>query len=159
GDPTQTDTRIMGVTREAPAAVTGRLMEQLRAQGQEKGEDAFNKRLPVIKQAEVGGFVVKIDSDGPVFAGLGGGITHGHPSVFRSRKTTRHHEGNALQSQDHCAGIRGLPLKTMESGKTRTQRTDEGLPIHSFQTLLDDLATVTQNRIRFGTSQTETTML
>lgn len=43
--------------------------------------------------------------------------------------------------------------------KTRTQRTDEGLPIHSFQTLLDDLATVTQNRIRFGASQTEATML
>jgi DDE family transposase len=43
--------------------------------------------------------------------------------------------------------------------KTRTRRTDEGLPIHSFQTLLDDLATVTQNRIRFGASRTETTML
>ena len=43
--------------------------------------------------------------------------------------------------------------------KTRTQRTDEGLPIHSFQTLLDDLATVTQNRIRFCASRTETTML
>src|SRR5215471_4935097 len=42
--------------------------------------------------------------------------------------------------------------------KTRPQRTDEGLPIHSFQTLLDDLATVTQNRIRFGASRTETTM-
>ena len=43
--------------------------------------------------------------------------------------------------------------------KTRTQRTDESLPIHRFQTLLDDLATVTQNRIRFGASRTETTML
>jgi hypothetical protein len=43
--------------------------------------------------------------------------------------------------------------------KTRTQRTDEGLSIHSFQTLLADLATVTQNRIRFGASRTETTML
>ena len=43
--------------------------------------------------------------------------------------------------------------------KTRTQRTDEGLPIHSFQTLLDDLATVTHNRIRCGASRTETTML
>jgi hypothetical protein len=42
---------------------------------------------------------------------------------------------------------------------TRTQRTDAGLPIHSFQTLLDDLATVTQKRIRFGASQTEATML
>ena len=62
-----------------------------------------------------GGFVVKIDSDGPVFADLASGIAHGHPSVFRSRKLTRHHEGNALQSQDYCAGLRGLPLKTMES--------------------------------------------
>lgn len=43
--------------------------------------------------------------------------------------------------------------------KTRTRRTAEGMPIHSFQTLLDDLATVTQNRIRFCDSQTETTML
>ena len=43
--------------------------------------------------------------------------------------------------------------------KTRTQRTDEGLPSQSFQTLLDDLATVTHNRIRFGASQTEATML
>jgi hypothetical protein len=43
--------------------------------------------------------------------------------------------------------------------KTRTPRTDEGLPIHSFQTLLDDVATVTQKRIRFGARRTETTML
>jgi hypothetical protein len=43
--------------------------------------------------------------------------------------------------------------------KTRTPRTDEGLPIHSFQTLLDDVATVTQKRIRFGARRTETTRL
>src|SRR5262249_3105302 len=43
--------------------------------------------------------------------------------------------------------------------KTRIQRTDEGLPIPSFQTLLDDLATVTHNRSRFGASQTEATLL
>ena len=42
---------------------------------------------------------------------------------------------------------------------TRPQRTDAGLPIHRFQTLLDDLATVTHNRLRFGASRTETTML
>jgi hypothetical protein len=42
---------------------------------------------------------------------------------------------------------------------TRTQRTDEGLPSPSVQTLLDDLATVTQNRSRFGASQTEATLL
>lgn len=42
--------------------------------------------------------------------------------------------------------------------KAHTQRTDEGMPVHSFQTLLQDLATVAQNRIRFGGSALETTM-
>jgi transposase len=32
--------------------------------------------------------------------------------------------------------------------KARTQRTDEGLPVHSFQTLLADLATIVKNRIQ-----------
>src|SRR5213082_2585803 len=50
GDPTEADTRIMGVTGEAPAAATGGLVEELKAQGQEKGEDAFDKRLPVTKE-------------------------------------------------------------------------------------------------------------
>src|ERR671922_1409099 len=33
--------------------------------------------------------------------------------------------------------------------KTSTKLTDDGRPVHSFQTLLDDLATVTKNRVRF----------
>jgi len=47
GDPTEADTRIMGVTGEARAAATGGLVEELKAQGQEKGKDAFDERLPV----------------------------------------------------------------------------------------------------------------
>jgi hypothetical protein len=42
--------------------------------------------------------------------------------------------------------------------KASTQRTDEGRPVHSFQTLLQDLATVAKNRIRFCGSPLETTM-
>jgi len=34
--------------------------------------------------------------------------------------------------------------------KDRTKRTDEGLPVHSFQTLLEDLATLTKNRVHTG---------
>jgi hypothetical protein len=37
----------MGVTGEARAAATGGLVEELKAQGQEKGKDAFDERLPV----------------------------------------------------------------------------------------------------------------
>ena len=51
------------------------------------------------------------------------------------------------------------PRSPRAQRKTRTQRTAEGLPIHSFQTRLDDLATVTHKRLRFGASRTETTML
>jgi hypothetical protein len=43
--------------------------------------------------------------------------------------------------------------------KAQTKRTDDGMPVHSFQTLLDDLATVTKNRVRFVQSNTEPTLL
>jgi transposase len=43
--------------------------------------------------------------------------------------------------------------------KAQTKRTDAGMPVHSFQTLLDDLATVTQNRVRLVQSNAETTLL
>jgi len=42
--------------------------------------------------------------------------------------------------------------------KVHTRRTDDGDPVHSFQTLLQDLASLTRNRIRF-TSGDETDML
>jgi Transposase DDE domain len=42
--------------------------------------------------------------------------------------------------------------------KAHTQQTADGMPVHSFQTLLQDLATVAKNRIRFGESALETTM-
>ncbi len=34
--------------------------------------------------------------------------------------------------------------------KARRKRTDDGLPVHSFQTLLKDLATVTKNQMKMG---------
>ena len=34
--------------------------------------------------------------------------------------------------------------------KAKTKRTDDGLPVHSFQSLLADLATLTRNTVRFG---------
>ena len=43
--------------------------------------------------------------------------------------------------------------------KAHTKRTDEGLPVHSFQTLLKDLATIVRNRVRFAHGDTVTEML
>jgi len=43
--------------------------------------------------------------------------------------------------------------------KTQTKRTDDDRPVHSFRTLLQDLATITKNRVRFlGTDGTTTEM-
>src|SRR4029434_7557713 len=61
-DSTQTDARIMRVARQAPTAATGRLVGELKAQGQDKGEDELDKRLAIVKQAKVGGFIETIAS-------------------------------------------------------------------------------------------------
>jgi hypothetical protein len=39
-----------------------------------------DKRLTVAKELKVGRFVLKIDGNGPVFAGLAGSASHGPPS-------------------------------------------------------------------------------
>ena len=71
---TQADTQVMRVPCHAPSAVTARLVFELQAQSQEESHDAFDKRLAVAQGLNVGGFVVKIDGDGPVFAGLVSGF-------------------------------------------------------------------------------------
>jgi len=38
--------------------------------------------------------------------------------------------------------------------KATSKRTDDGLPVHSFRSLLDDLATLTRNTVRFGHAAT-----
>src|SRR5712691_4551614 len=73
-DPTQTDTDIMRVTGQAPAATTGRLVGELKAKGEEKGEDAFDKRFAIATQLIIGRFVLQVDGNGPVVAGLAGGV-------------------------------------------------------------------------------------
>jgi hypothetical protein len=70
----------MGVTRQAPAAATGRLVLELKAEGEKERQHTVEKRFAVAKQLKGGRFVLKINSDGPVFAGLAGGGSHGSPS-------------------------------------------------------------------------------
>src|SRR5262249_4668247 len=77
GDPAQTDTDIMRMACEASTAATSRFVFELKAKGEEKGEDAFDKRFAIAKQLIIGRFVLKVDSNGPVGAGLAGGVAHG----------------------------------------------------------------------------------
>ncbi len=70
----------MGVACETPAAATGRLVGELKAEGEEESAHAFDKGLAIAKQLNISCVVSKIDSDGAVFAGLMGGVAHGSPS-------------------------------------------------------------------------------
>ena len=44
---TQTDPGVMRVAGQAPAAATRRLVGELKADGQDEGQHAFEKRLPI----------------------------------------------------------------------------------------------------------------
>src|SRR5436853_4881435 len=70
----------MRMPGQASPSLTSRLVCELTTQGEEEREHAFDKRLAVATQLIVGRFVVKIDSDGPVFAGLAGRVAHGSSS-------------------------------------------------------------------------------
>ena len=69
----------MRMPRQAPSAVTGRLVGKLKAQRQEEGEHELEKCLTIAQQLKVGRFILKIDSDGAVFAGLFGRCAHVSP--------------------------------------------------------------------------------
>src|SRR5882672_6652766 len=40
-------------------------------------EDTFQERLPIAKELKIGRFILKIDSDGPVFTSLAASVAHG----------------------------------------------------------------------------------
>ena len=63
--------------------MTRRLVGELKAEGQEKGEDAFDKRLAVAKQLKVGCLILEINGESPVFAGPFGGLPHVSPPAHQ----------------------------------------------------------------------------
>ena len=63
---TQPDTDVMRVAGETPTSATGSRVCELKAQGQNKGEDELDKRLAIVQQAKVGRFILEINSDSAV---------------------------------------------------------------------------------------------
>jgi hypothetical protein len=62
-----------------------------------------------------------------------------------------------FDDHDRAAGeaLRASPVSQAQPSsaakrKATTKRTDQGLPVHSFRSLLADLATLTRNTVRFG---------
>ncbi len=55
-----------------PASVAGALVEELKADGQDKGQHPFEEHLAIVQQVRVSRFIVEIDGDGAVMPRLCG---------------------------------------------------------------------------------------
>ena len=119
GEPAEANPRVMGVARvrPPPSPATG-LVEELKAEGEEKGEDELDKRLGVVKELVVSRFIVEINGDRAVFACHFGGLARvSFPCRWLSVQR-RHGEGNPLQEQAYGERIGASPLNPMECGKS-----------------------------------------
>jgi len=86
---------------QASPSLTSRLVCELKTKGEEEREHAFDKRLAVAKQLIVGRFVVKIDSDGPVFAGLFGCCAHVSPPGHQVSSADETRWGSHVKPRQH----------------------------------------------------------
>src|SRR5215470_19766495 len=77
GEAPEAHPRIMGVACEAPAAATGRLVGELKADREEEGKDELDKRLGIVQERKVGCLIVEVDGNGAVLAGRFGSLSHG----------------------------------------------------------------------------------
>jgi len=71
----------MGVAGQAPAAATGCLVCELKADREEESKDELEKRLGMAQERKVGRLIVEVDGNGAVLTGRFGGLSHGLPSV------------------------------------------------------------------------------
>ena len=79
GETAQTDPEVMRVAGQAPTSVTGRLVCELKAEGEEEGQHTLEKCFAIIKQVRVGGFIVEIDGNGAVVPHPCGGCAQVSP--------------------------------------------------------------------------------
>jgi len=99
----------VGVAGQAPALAAAGLVEELKAEREEKREHALDKRLGITQELKVRCHIVKIDGDGPVLARRLGSLSHVSPPLRWSLPLMRHDGGNVLKYQEHCEKRRALP--------------------------------------------------
>jgi hypothetical protein len=82
----------MGVPGQTPASATAGRVCELKTKGEERGEDTLDKRLAIVKQTKVSGFVLEINGDRR-FSRVGlDGLGMGH-SQHRWSLPLRGHQG------------------------------------------------------------------
>ena len=105
---------IMGVASQRTAAVTGRLVGELKPQGKDEGQDKLNERLAITQELRVGGLLVEIDGDRVVLSGRFGGLGHVSSPCGWQPVSMRHREDNFLKDQADCGRIGASPLNSVE---------------------------------------------
>jgi hypothetical protein len=97
GETTEPETGLVGVARQAPALAAAGLVEELKAEREEKREHELDKRLGITKELKVRCLILKIDGDGPVLACRLGSLSHLSPPLRWSLPLMRHDGGNVLK--------------------------------------------------------------
>jgi hypothetical protein len=105
----------MGVSGQTPTTGAGRLVCELKAQGEEKGKDEFDKCLAIVHQLQVGGWLLEIDRDGTVLAGRFSALSHVSSSVEMAVGADETSWGNVLRDQAFYERLRASPLNPMGS--------------------------------------------
>jgi len=106
----------MRVARQVPSATTGRLVCELKADGQNEGKHTFNKGLAIAKQLNVGRFILKINRDSRFSRVCRVLFRMGHPEVRWLWQLMTQDEGKAKQFQGDREGAVAPPLNSVECG-------------------------------------------
>src|SRR4029450_2614396 len=93
----------------ATLAATG-FVGELKAEGEEEGEDEFNKRFGGAQERKVGRLIAEVDGDRAVVTYRFGSVSHVSSPGQMPLARMRHGEGNVLKDQASCGRLRGDPL-------------------------------------------------
>src|SRR6266446_4469612 len=104
----------MGVAGQATPPAAAGLVGELKAEGEEEGEDELDKRLGVGQEPKIGRLIVEIDGEGAVVTYRFGGVPHVSSPGQRPCAQMRHGEGNVLKDQMNCERLGSSPLNSVE---------------------------------------------
>src|SRR5713101_3067227 len=116
GEPAEANPRVMGVARQASTLTAAGLVEELKAEGEEEGEDELDERVGVGQEPKIGRLIVEIDGEGAVVTYRFGGVPHVSSPGQRPFAQMRHGEGNVLKEQMNCERLGSSPLNSVECG-------------------------------------------
>jgi hypothetical protein len=116
GETTQPETGIVGMAGQAPALAAVGLVEELKAESEEKREHKLDKRLSITKELKVRCLILKINGDGTVLACRLGSLSHLSPPLRWPLALMRHNGGNILKYQEYCEKRGVLPRNLVECG-------------------------------------------